>query len=177
MKKEWLKTVSFLMFAWTHNSPYVFAIQNDEIDMEHFLVRIIPLSERRDRTKDNRTLQIKRDVKNYIQQNYQDHILHDLQGRSKKDYIQQEGLLKIFPEFLEEPTAVKILQLRDLYRLGEWQHEERMCDDIFQVLFNLENHAHPFADFPPEHLFMQQQDMWRSFQNALQELQGPASAA
>ena len=154
-----------------------FGMQDDDLGVDRFLVRVRPLSERHDRTNDNRVLQIKRDVKAYIKNNYTDHILEDIHGHSKKEYIQREGLFKVFPAFLEEPTSLKILQLRDLYRLGEWHEEERTCNDIFQVLFNLENHAHPFADFPQDHPFRQHHDLWQFLHTTLQELQGPASAA
>lgn len=61
-----------------------------------------------------------------------------------------------------------MLQLRDLYRLSNCEEEERRCDDLVLVLFNLENGAHPFADFPITHPFGQRYAWDQIFHETLQ---------
>lgn len=165
--KNILYLVIFSMFTSCMSSTLCgasneFAEEDHLLWVANFLLRIVPTRER-DRTMDMECLNIKRD----IQERLKDESAFE-SDTAKKGYIREEGLAKIFPAFIEEPSTLKALQLRDLLNLGHFDYDAGLFDDIWNVIFNMENNAHPFADFNPNHPFRHHQTQINFWKNAFE---------
>lgn len=77
----------------------VFA-NEDELDIVDFFGRVLPLSQRHDRTQDQLCLKIKNDVRYYVRYHEDQPLLPNAIPFSKNEYIQREGISKIFKSLL-----------------------------------------------------------------------------